>query len=173
MTSATISLVARDTTRVDPLAIEQLRHSAALDGMARVVGLPDLHAGRGIAVGAAFWSRGVLHPPLVGSDIGCGMALWRSDMKLRRFRIDAAEKKLHGLEEAWDGDAAARLVAAGLPGDLHGEGALRIDFMLSARGLLAAAVDEHDETVIDRRCLHARAPVSDACSVLTASFVPG
>lgn len=59
------------------------------------------------------------------------------------------------------------------PGNLHGEGALRIDFMLSARGLLAAAVDEHDQTVIDRRCLHARAPVSDACSVLTASFVPG
>jgi release factor H-coupled RctB family protein len=119
---ATISLVANDTSRIDPAAIDQLRSSAALDGMERVIGLPDLHAGRGIAVGAAFWSRGVLHPPLVGSDIGCGMGLWRSDMKLRRFRIDAAEKKLHGLEEPWDGDSAARLVAAGFPRDLHGEG---------------------------------------------------
>lgn len=153
MTEATISLVARDTSRVDPVAIEQLRHGATLDGMKRVVGLPDLHAGRGIAVGAAFWSRGVLHPPLVGSDIGCGTALWSSDMKLRRFRIDAAEKKLHGLEEPWDGNAAARLVTAGLPGDLHGEGLgsigggnhfaelLRVEAMANAEAAAALGID--------------------------------
>jgi release factor H-coupled RctB family protein len=122
MSTATVSLIATDPSRIDPVAIDQLQHSATLDGIQRVVGLPDLHAGRGIAVGAAFWSCGCLHPHLVGSDIGCGMALWRSDLKLRRFRLDAAEKKLHGLEAPWDGDHAARLVEAGLPPDLYGEG---------------------------------------------------
>ncbi|WP_366017765.1 RtcB family protein [Sphingomonas sp.] len=40
--------------------------------------MPDLHAGRGIAVGVAFWSRSHIYPHLVGSDIGCGMGLWRT-----------------------------------------------------------------------------------------------
>ena len=120
--TAAISLIATDPGRIDPVAIDQLHHSATLEGIRRVVGLPDLHAGRGIAVGAAFWSCDCLHPHLVGSDIGCGMALWRTDMKLRRFRLDAAEKKLHGLEGPWDGDHAGRLTGAGLPRDLYGEG---------------------------------------------------
>ena len=43
--------------------------------MRRVVGLPDLHPGRGYPVGAAFFSVGRFYPALVGNDIGCGMAL--------------------------------------------------------------------------------------------------
>ncbi|MET0245396.1 MAG: RNA ligase RtcB family protein [Sphingomonas sp.] len=119
--SADIRIIASPDSWIEQSAIDQLHHSAALEGIERVVGLPDLHAGRGIAVGAAFWSPGHVHPPLVGSDIGCGIALWQGDLPLRKFRADAAERKLHGLEGRWSGDAAAALDRAGLPAGLMGE----------------------------------------------------
>ncbi|GAO53237.1 RNA ligase RtcB family protein [Novosphingobium sp. MD-1] len=113
-----ITLIAADPSRFDPLALDQLDASARYGGMARVVGLPDLHAGNGIAVGAAFWSPTHIWPHLVGSDIGCGMALWETDLPLRKFRLGAVERKLHGLDGPWAGDGAAALVEAGLPPSL-------------------------------------------------------
>ena len=114
-TDASMTLIASDERQLDPVAIDQLRQTARLEGITRVVGLPDLHAGRGIAVGAAFWSPTHIHPHLVGSDIGCGMGLWETTLKLRKFRVDAAERKLHGLDGPWDGDHAAACARAGLP----------------------------------------------------------
>ena len=87
-----ITLIASDQNRFDPLALDQLDKTAAYDGMARIVGLPDLHAGNGIAVGAAFWAPDRIWPHLVGSDIGCGMALWETDCLVRKFRLAAAER---------------------------------------------------------------------------------
>jgi release factor H-coupled RctB family protein len=121
MSRATIRIIASSESWIDQTAIDQLDQSAILEGMDEIVGLPDLHAGRGIAVGAAFWSRSHVHPHLVGSDIGCGMALWQSATPVRKFRLDAADRKLRGLDEPWSGDYAARLVEAGLPPDLMGE----------------------------------------------------
>lgn len=118
MNDTPIHLIGADRRLFDPVALDQLERTAAMPGIARVVGLPDLHAGRGIAVGAAFWSPTHLYPHLVGSDIGCGMALWQTDGALRKFRLDAAERKLHGLDGPWNGDAAAMLDAAGLSADL-------------------------------------------------------
>src|SRR4051794_4197502 len=118
---APIRIIASDESRIDPVAIDQLRQTAALGGIDEIVGLPDLHAGRGIAVGAAFWSRSHVYPHLVGSDIGCGMALWETETAARKFRLDAADRKLHGLEEAWEGDTAVTLTGAGLPPSLMGE----------------------------------------------------
>ncbi|MFC6436661.1 hypothetical protein ACFSLT_18885 [Novosphingobium resinovorum] len=46
-----ISLISNDPSRFDPLSLDQLQATADYEGMARVVGLPDLHAGNGIAVG--------------------------------------------------------------------------------------------------------------------------
>jgi release factor H-coupled RctB family protein len=110
----TIRVIASDDSWIDQTAIDQLHQTAKLPGIDAVVGLPDLHAGRGIAVGAAFWSRSHVYPHLVGSDIGCGMGLWRTTMPLRKFRPDKVERKLHGLEDPWSGDSAARLAEAGL-----------------------------------------------------------
>jgi len=115
MTTASIHIIASPESWIEQAAIDQLHQTATLPGIDAVVGLPDLHAGRGIAVGAAFWSRGLVYPHLVGSDIGCGMGLWSTAMKLRKFRPDTAVRKLHGLEEAWEGDAPARLEEASLP----------------------------------------------------------
>ena len=121
MSEAPIHIVAADPDRVDPVAIEQLRRTAGLAGIARVVGLPDLHAGRGIAVGAAFWSPDRVFPHLVGSDIGCGMALWETDLSVRKFRLDRAERSLHGLDGPWEGDGAEAMAGAGLSPDLAGD----------------------------------------------------
>lgn len=121
MSEATINIIASPESWIEQAAIDQLHQSARLEGIDAIAGMPDLHAGRGIAVGAAFWSRSHVHPHLVGSDIGCGMALWRCTMPLRKFRLDAAERKLRGLEAPWSSDHAERLAEAGLPPGLMGE----------------------------------------------------
>ncbi len=115
MTEATVRIISSPESWIEQSAIDQLHQTASLPGIQAVVGLPDLHAGRGIAVGGAFWSPTHVYPHLVGSDIGCGMGLWRTDLALRKFRPDTALRKLHGLEQAWDGDTAARLAEASLP----------------------------------------------------------
>ncbi len=110
-----ITLIGRDPARFDPVALDQLDATARLEGMGKIVGLPDLHAGNGIAVGAAFWSPDRIWPHLVGSDIGCGMALWETSLPVRKFRVGNIERKLQGLDEPWDGDVEQVLAAAGLP----------------------------------------------------------
>lgn len=114
MTGAPIRIISSDMSRMDPLALDQLARTSRLAGISRIVGLPDLHAGRGIAVGAAFWSPDMIFPHLVGSDIGCGMGLWETDQSARKFKLDAVERKLRGLDEPWDGDVAHALSRAGL-----------------------------------------------------------
>jgi release factor H-coupled RctB family protein len=115
MDKSKVPIIASSSSWIEQTAVDQLTQNAQLEGIERAVGLPDLHAGRGIAVGAAFWSRTHVYPHLVGNDIGCGMGLWQTDLTLRRFRPDSAEKKLTGLEDPWDGDVRAMLAEAGLP----------------------------------------------------------
>lgn len=114
MTKASAHVIASPDSWIEQAAVDQLHQTAGLPGIDAVVGLPDLHAGCGIAVGAAFWSRSHVYPHLVGSDIGCGMGLWRTTMTLCKFRPDAAERKLRGLEDSWP-EAAERLGQAALP----------------------------------------------------------
>jgi release factor H-coupled RctB family protein len=118
---ASVTIIASPSSWIEQAAIDQLNHNATLEGIERVVGLPDLHAGRGIAVGAAFWSRTHVYPHLVGNDIGCGMSLLQTSQMRRRFKPDAAEKRLTGLEGPWEGDHRALLAEAGLPETLMGE----------------------------------------------------
>ncbi|MES2289463.1 MAG: RNA ligase RtcB family protein [Pseudomonadota bacterium] len=115
MNEAKIRVIASPESWIEQAAVDQLHQTAALPGIDEIVGLPDLHAGRGIAVGAAFWSGSHVYPHLVGSDIGCGMGLWRTTSPLRKFRPDKVERQLHGLENRWAADAASRLAEADLP----------------------------------------------------------
>lgn len=118
--SPKITLIAADPSRLDPAAVDQLEASTRYEGIERVVGLPDLHVGAGIAVGAAFWSPDRIWPHLVGGDIGCGIGLWELSSPLRKFRLGSVERKLHGLDEAWSGDALAAVTGCGLPPSLAG-----------------------------------------------------
>jgi release factor H-coupled RctB family protein len=113
-----VTLIGQDVSRFDPVALDQLEATARLEGMGKVVGLPDLHAGNGIAVGAAFWSPDRLWPHLVGSDIGCGMALWETSLAVRKFRIGQIDRNLQGLDDPWDGSAEDAVLDEGLPVEL-------------------------------------------------------
>jgi release factor H-coupled RctB family protein len=77
---ATVTVFASPGSWIESDAIEQCRQVAALDGMIHVAAMPDLHPGKGAPVGAAMAST-VLYPHLVGSDIGCGIAVFPVDLK--------------------------------------------------------------------------------------------
>lgn len=99
-------LIASAQTWIEGEALRQLEQTAALPGMRRAVGLPDLHPGQGYPIGTAFLSERI-HPALVGNDIGCGMALWQTDQPARAFKVTRALERLQGLEGPWDGDLDA------------------------------------------------------------------
>jgi release factor H-coupled RctB family protein len=105
-------VVASDTTWMEDAAIAQLVTTSQLEGMQRVAGMPDLHPGRGYPVGAAFFSTGRFYPALVGNDIGCGMALWQTDLRASAVKLDKLEKRVGNIDgpftdsDAFDGQAA-------------------------------------------------------------------
>ncbi|NBF11847.1 RNA ligase RtcB family protein [Pseudomonas sp. Fl4BN1] len=105
-----VSLIASDTTWIEDKALQQLNTTAQLPGMRQVVGMPDLHPGRGYPVGAAFFSTEVIYPALVGNDIGCGMTLWQTNLSCSRLNLDKLEKKIGNidlpLDEQWDEERA-------------------------------------------------------------------
>ncbi|MFC4149522.1 RNA ligase RtcB family protein [Micromonospora mangrovi] len=78
---ATVTVLASPTSWIESDAVAQCHRVAALDGMIHVAGMPDLHPGKGAPIGAAMTST-VLYPFLVGSDIGCGIAVF--PLRLRR-----------------------------------------------------------------------------------------
>ncbi|KAF2019018.1 hypothetical protein BU24DRAFT_340829 [Aaosphaeria arxii CBS 175.79] len=92
---------------VDQLALTQLRTTATtLPGMVAATGQPDLCPGTKYPVGAVFASRGWVHPPLIGGDIGCGMAWYRTG--LSRGQVDGEKgrkvaERLRGVEGSWRG----------------------------------------------------------------------
>ena len=100
-------IIASSKSWIEGEAVQQLKNSLELPGMQFVVGLPDLHPGKGNPVGAAFVSKGRLYPFLVGSDIGCGIGLWKTSLAKHKMKRDRWAKKLTGLEEPWSGDMAA------------------------------------------------------------------
>lgn len=107
-----VSLIASKETWIERLAVEQLIKTSELSGMHRVAGMPDLHPGRGYPIGAAFFSLKKVYPALVGNDIGCGMSLWQSSLKVSKLNLDKLSKRLvhieEPLDESWGGQINAR-----------------------------------------------------------------
>ena len=99
-------VVASDTTWMEDAAIAQLITTSQLEGMQRVAGMPDLHPGRGYPVGAAFFSTERFYPALVGNDIGCGMALWQTDLQASAVRLDKPEKRVGNIDGPMDDEEA-------------------------------------------------------------------
>jgi release factor H-coupled RctB family protein len=75
------------------------------------VGFPDLHPGKGTPVGAAFVTEGVIYPHVIGGDIGCGMALFKTDLLRREVKLDRWAALRFNLEHPWDEDAGEFLTA--------------------------------------------------------------
>ncbi|SHG96892.1 RNA ligase RtcB family protein [Massilia sp. CF038] len=106
-----VAIIASARLWLEDAAVQQLKTTSQLPGMARVVGLPDLHPGRGYPVGAAFFSTGRFYPALVGNDIGCGMALWQTDILASKAKLDKLDKQIGNLDRIMDEDEWALLTA--------------------------------------------------------------
>ncbi len=117
MTEVIIRVIASDKNWIEGNSVQQLEKTAGLKGIKVAVGMPDLHAGKGYPVGAAFLSKGWIYPALVGSDIGCGMGLWQTKLKASKLKLDKWASKLY-LDASWEGDTAAWLEKHNLPPDL-------------------------------------------------------
>ena len=81
-------------------AVEQFNRVLGLPGILRGVGFPDLHPGRGVPVGAAFLSRDLVYPALIGNDIGCGMTLFDTGVPVRKLKTDRLARRLGDDPEA-------------------------------------------------------------------------
>ncbi|KAJ7235437.1 release factor H-coupled R, partial [Mycena haematopus] len=94
---------------LDDKAIEQLKTVGRLPGVALAVGLPDLHPGSRFPIGCAIAAEGV-YPALIGSDIGCGIALYELSAHLKSSPNPAKlAAALQGLEDPWTGSVSAWL----------------------------------------------------------------
>jgi len=101
-TETPVRLFASNQSWIEGEAVRQLYATARLDGMRQAVGFPDLHPGKGSPVGAAFLTEGVIYPHLIGGDIGCGMALFKTDLVRRDAKLDRWAKLPFNLEHPWD-----------------------------------------------------------------------
>ena len=93
-----IHIIADSETWIEGNAVAQLETTAKLPHMLRVAGMPDLHAGRGYPVGAAFFSEHHFYPALIGNDIGCGMAFWQTDLSAAKLKPAKLAKQLGNID---------------------------------------------------------------------------
>jgi release factor H-coupled RctB family protein len=96
-----VRLFASARSWIEGEAVRQLYATAKLDGVQLAVGFPDLQPGRGSPVGAAFVTDGVIYPHLIGGDIGCGMALFKTDLVRRDAKLDRWAALRFNLEHPW------------------------------------------------------------------------
>lgn len=80
-------------------AVAQLARVAGMDDCVFAVGMPDLHSGPGIPIGAALAFGRTIHPHLVGSDAGCGARVVSLGKKLK-VRGEALERRTRAAFEA-------------------------------------------------------------------------
>lgn len=110
---APIHLFASSKAWIEGDATRQLQQVAAMEGVEAVAAMPDLHPGKFGPVGCAILSNPI-YPQLVGSDIGCGMGLYRLDIEARKLRLERLAERLLKLDEPADDAASATVEKAGL-----------------------------------------------------------
>lgn len=101
LTETKVRLFASAKSWIEGEALRQLYATSKLEGMRLAVGFPDLHPGKGSAVGAAFVTEALLYPYLIGGDIGCGMALFKTDLVRRDVKLDRWAQIPFDLEHVW------------------------------------------------------------------------
>lgn len=114
MTQTQVRLFASAQSWIEGEAVRQLYAASKLAGVRFAVGFPDLHPGKGSPVGAAFVTDNVIYPHLIGGDIGCGMALFKTDLVRRDAKLDRWAKQYFHLEFPWDEDVSEFLAEHGL-----------------------------------------------------------
>jgi tRNA-splicing ligase RtcB len=80
---------------VDSNALKQLKAITSLPWVAHHVAvMPDVHAGKGAAVGSVIALRGAVSPAAVGVDIGCGMSAVQSDLRAEHLPDNLRDLRL-------------------------------------------------------------------------------
>ena len=69
------TIFAKKGVKVEEGAISQLKNAASLPGVAKVLGMPDIHHGYGVPIGSVIAAKDIVIPAAVGYDINCGMRL--------------------------------------------------------------------------------------------------
>src|SRR3974377_2422981 len=111
LTQTNVLLFASRKSRIEGKSLRQLYATSKLEGMRLAVGFPDLHPGKGSPVGAAFVTEDLIFPYLIGGDIGCGMALFKTDLVRRDVKLDRWAQVPFDLEHVWTdeiGEALAK-----------------------------------------------------------------
>ncbi len=95
------TLITSEKNWIEYTAIKQLQALAALRGVVKAVGLPDLHAGKS-PVGVTVVTEGIVYPHIIGSDIGCGMGLFKTGLKRKKFKMNRWLTRLNHIRELAD-----------------------------------------------------------------------
>ena len=111
MTETKVRLIASPQSWIEGEAIRQLHATAQLEDVRLAVGFPDLHPGRGSPVGAAFATNNLIYPHVIGGDIGCGMALFKTNLLRREVKLDRWAALRFNLEHPWNDDVREFLSA--------------------------------------------------------------
>lgn len=109
-----VRLFASSNGWIEGEALRQLYAVAKFEGMRLAAGFPDLHPGKGSPVGAAFVTEGIIYPYVIGGDIGCGMALFKTDLVQRDIKLNRWADLRFDLEHPWEGDVQEVLAASEL-----------------------------------------------------------
>jgi len=106
LTQTNVRLFASAKSWIEGEALRQFYATSSLEGVRLAVGFPDLHPGKGSPVGAAFVTEGLIYPYLIGGDIGCGMALFKTDLVRRDVKLDRWAQIPFDLEHVWTDEVA-------------------------------------------------------------------
>lgn len=112
--SPPVRLVSSKATWIEGNAVTQLEKTAQLYGIVAAVGMPDIHLGKGSPVGAAFLSKALFYPHIIGNDAGCGMSFFRTTLKVRKMKKEKWAEALSGFDEALDADTGQFLEELGM-----------------------------------------------------------
>ncbi len=101
MEKSKMIIISNEKNWMEQTAKDQLAAVSQLEGVIKAVGLPDLHAGKS-PIGMAVLTEERLYPHLIGNDIGCGMGLFETHVKLKKFKQDKWVTKLNHIRQLAD-----------------------------------------------------------------------
>jgi release factor H-coupled RctB family protein len=95
------TIITNEKNWLEHTAIRQLQALENLEGALKVVGLPDLHAGK-TPVGLALVTEKKIYPHIIGNDIGCGMSFYAAGIEKRKMKLDKWVMRLNHIRQLAD-----------------------------------------------------------------------
>lgn len=94
----------RASSWIEGAATKQVGDVSALAGVTALAAFPDLHPGKFGPVGIAVDVEGLVYPTLIGTDIGCGVALASTDIDAHKLKLERVSERLAAQLEVVDFD---------------------------------------------------------------------